>query len=43
LEHLKGLTGLQWVSLNYTQVTDEGVAKLQEELPNCNIPHSSLP
>jgi hypothetical protein len=39
LEHLKGLTNLERLELNRTQVTDEGVRKLQEALPNCEIKH----
>jgi hypothetical protein len=39
LEHLEGLGQLQWLSLRGTQVTDEGVKKLQQALPNCKIDH----
>ncbi|MGD0899850.1 MAG: hypothetical protein ABR915_18615 [Thermoguttaceae bacterium] len=37
LEHLKGLAKLQRLYLDGTKVTDEGVKKLQEALPNCKI------
>ena len=37
LEQLKGLTQLKELHVWATQVTDEGVLKLQEELPNCKI------
>ena len=37
LEHLKGLVGLLSLDLSGTHVTDEGVKKLQEALPNCEI------
>lgn len=37
LEHVKGLTNLQELDLRGTQVTEEGVKKLQEALPNCKI------
>jgi len=37
--HLKGLANLQSLSLTGTQVTDEGVQKLQQALPNCTIIH----
>ncbi len=37
LEHLKGLTNLELLVLGDTQVTDEGIKKLREALPNCNI------
>ena len=37
LEHLKGLTNLQLLWIAKTQVTDEGVKKLQQALPNCEI------
>jgi len=39
LEHLSGLTGLKILWLGDTQVTDEGVKKLQQALPNCDIIH----
>jgi hypothetical protein len=39
LEHLRGLTQLQLLYLGGTQITDEGVKKLQEALPNCEITH----
>jgi hypothetical protein len=37
LKHLVGLTRLQELDLHGTHVTDEGIAKLQEALPNCQI------
>ena len=37
LEHLKGLTSLEELSLYNTQVTDAGVQDLQKALPNCKI------
>jgi hypothetical protein len=37
LEHLRGLTQLQWLYLNSTQVTDAGVAELKKALPNVYI------
>ncbi|MGO8751435.1 MAG: hypothetical protein ACLQNE_36270 [Thermoguttaceae bacterium] len=37
LECLKGLTHLQELHLKCTQVTDQGVKKLQQALPNCQI------
>jgi len=39
LEHLEGLTNLKWLRLYKTQVTEEGVKKLQQSLPNCTIRH----
>ena len=38
LEHLKGLTNLKQLVLKDTKVTDASVEKLQQALPNCNIP-----
>ncbi len=37
LEHLKGLTQLNWLGLHGTRVTEAGVKKLQRALPNCEI------
>jgi len=37
--HLSGLTNLQRLELIDTQVTEEGVKKFQEALPNCKIEH----
>ena len=37
LEHLKGLTQLQWLYLNQTKVMDAGVAELRKALPNVYI------
>ena len=37
LEHLKGMTNLRKLTLVDTQVTDEGVDKLQQALPDCKI------
>ena len=39
LEHLKGMTSLRGVELMRTSVTDEGVKRLQEALPDCEIIH----
>jgi len=40
LEYLIGLTELEELNLDWTnKVTDEGVAKLQQALPNCRILH----
>jgi len=37
LEHLKGLTQLEQLWLDGTQVTDAGVEKLNQALPKCNF------
>jgi hypothetical protein len=37
--HFKGLSQLKVLTLDHTQVTDDGVAKLEEALPNCQISH----
>jgi hypothetical protein len=37
LEYLAGLTQLQWLNLRGTDITREGVKKLQQTLPNCRI------
>ena len=34
---LKGLTKLDWLDLHDTKITDAGVQKLQQALPNCEI------
>ena len=39
LEHLKALTKLKSLHLDRTNVTDEGVEKLQQALPDCYILH----
>ncbi len=39
LTNLAGLTQLQSLDLSESNVTDEGVAKLQKALPNCRIEH----
>ena len=39
LVHLMGLTKLEGLYLNDTQVTDEGVKRLRQALPNCKIIH----
>ena len=39
LEHLKGLPALISLDLKHTQVTDEGVKKLKQAFPNCEIEH----
>jgi hypothetical protein len=42
LVHLEGLSQLKELDLCGTNVSDEGVKKLQQALPNCEI-HTSLP
>ena len=37
LVHLKELTSLETLTLSETQVTDAGVAELQQALPDCKI------
>jgi len=37
LEHLKGMTQLQFLDVLFTRVTLHGVGKLQQALPNCRI------
>ena len=37
LEHLKGLTNLEGLWLNDTQVTDDGVAELQQSFLSCVV------
>ena len=37
LVHLKGLTSLEELDLSGTQVTDAGLAAMQQTLPNCEI------
>ncbi len=37
LVHIKGMTKLETLNLMQTQVTDAGVAELQQALPNCKI------
>ena len=37
IEHLGGLINLRWLSLEGTQVTSEGVEKLQETLSECKV------
>ena len=39
LEHLKGPSHLTHLDLGNTEVTDEGVKKLQQALPKCKIYH----
>ena len=39
LVYLEELTNLERLSLCDTQVTDKGVEKLQQALPNCEISH----
>ena len=39
LVHLAGLTSLQELGLSNTQITDAGVAKLKEALPDCSVSH----
>ncbi len=43
LEHLKGLTRLRRLVLINTQVTDEGIKKFQQALPNCQIEMQETP
>jgi len=43
LVHLKGLTNLEYLNLQGTQASEEVVEKLQQTLPNCQIPHLPLP
>ncbi|MEE9603737.1 MAG: hypothetical protein V3V75_10555, partial [Thermoguttaceae bacterium] len=37
LIHLKGMTKLGYLWVDSTQITDEGVKKLQQALPTCAI------
>ena len=37
LQHLIGLNGLQLLTFQGTRVTEAGVKKLQQALPNCKI------
>jgi hypothetical protein len=37
LEHLKGLSRLQWLFLNGTRTTGAGIKKLRQALPKCTI------
>ena len=39
LEHLTNMNRLEWLILKRTRVTDEGVKKLQQALPKCQIDH----
>jgi hypothetical protein len=39
LEYLKGLKNLRVLLIRWTKVTDAGVEKLQQALPNCRIAH----
>ena len=39
LQHLARLTQLRELHLFHANVTDEGVTKLQQALPNCKITH----
>jgi hypothetical protein len=39
LEKLKRLNQLKYVNLNNTKITEEGVNRLQQALPNCKIEH----
>jgi hypothetical protein len=39
LVHLQRLSQLLWLVLNNTKVTDQGVKKLQQALPKCQIEH----
>ena len=37
IQHLKSLTNLKELCVTKTQVTDDGVEKLQQALPNCKV------
>lgn len=37
--HLAGLNNLMELNFRYTQITENGVSKLREALPNCEIRH----
>jgi hypothetical protein len=37
LEHLKGLSNLKTLFLEHSKVTDDGIMKLRQALPNCKI------
>ena len=37
--HLAGLNNLVELNFRYTQITENGVSKLREALPNCEIRH----
>jgi hypothetical protein len=37
LHHIEVLPHLQWLNLTGTEVTAEGVQKLQQALPHCEI------
>ncbi len=39
VKHLQGLTTMKWLDLSGTAVTDEGINKLQQALPECEIVH----
>ena len=39
LQHLEGLASLHALYLNNTKVTAEGVKRLQQALPDCEIRH----
>ncbi len=39
LDHLTGLSQLHWLWLNWSHVTDEGINRLKQALPNCNVYH----
>jgi internalin A len=43
LEHLRNITGLTWLSVDNTQVTQEGVARLRLALPVCDAELTSVP
>jgi len=40
LEHIEEMRALQRLDVRNTQVTDAGVQRLQNELPNCTISHN---
>jgi hypothetical protein len=37
MEHLRGLTQLNFLAIKDTPVTDDGVKKYQQALPNCRV------
>jgi len=43
LVHLAGLTTLEGLYLNDTQVTDAGIAELRKALPKCQIVYMDVP
>ncbi|MCC6126986.1 MAG: hypothetical protein IT426_18665 [Pirellulales bacterium] len=39
VNRLGGLRQLNWIDVSFTNVTDAGIARLQQALPNCIIEH----